>query len=72
MNKYDDLYKVIRWCRTHNRREFYQFEVEVHPRSIGALCDSNYRGKTWLSRVGRSKRRDGTRGRWRYITLRCR
>lgn len=66
MSKYNDLQNILRWCRSHNRREFYQFEVGVHSRSLGAICNSGYRSKTWLHRVERSKKRDGTMGRWRY------
>ena len=64
--RYDSLLLILRYCKQHHAREFYQFNVGVHSRSIGGLCDSPYHGKTWVKRVGRSKKSDGTNGRWLY------
>ena len=68
-SKYDTLQRILKYCRTHHTRDFFQFNVGVHPRSIGAICDNGYRSKQWIARVGRSQERDGTHGNWKYRLL---
>lgn len=66
VSKHDILQPILRYCKLHHIRAFYQFEVNVPPRSIGALCDSKYKGQIWLKRLHKSEKRDGTNDRWLY------
>ena len=52
--KYDVLKAVLHWCRAHNRREFYYYEIGVSPQQLAALCKSGYKRKKYIERKGSS------------------
>lgn len=66
MSKYNDVQKIIRWCKHHRGKEFYYHDVGVSSRSIGALCDTMFRGKILVVRKGKSVTRDSNNGLMRY------
>ena len=51
MSKYDDLQKILRWCKAHNMRDFSYYDVGVPSQSINALCNK-YRGREWVTCIG--------------------
>ena len=64
--KFDAIYKICEWSKRHHKKEFFYYEVDVHPKTLASLCDSPYRDRTWLARRGTSDKRDATHGLVRY------
>jgi hypothetical protein len=64
--KYDAIYKICEWSGRHHKKEFFYYEVNVHPRTLASLCDSPYRDRTWVKRCGKSEKRDATHGLMKY------
>ena len=57
MSKYDALQTVLHWCRTHNRREFYYYEVNVPSQQLSMLCRGGWRRKKYIEKKGRSEKK---------------
>ena len=58
MSKYDTLKVILRWCKTHNQRDFYYYDVKLPSQQIAMLCRSGYRRKKYIEKKGRSEKKD--------------
>ena len=66
MSRYDDLQKVLRWCRTHSRTEFTYVDVGIHPLTLKGFSTAKFRGKIWVVLVGKVVSKDGMNGLRKY------
>ena len=57
MSRYDILKVVLHWCRTHNRRDFYYYEIGVPSQQLAMLCRSGWRRKKYIEKKGRSEKK---------------
>ena len=57
MSKYDTLKTVLHWCRAHNRREFFYYEIGLPSQELSMLCRSGYRRKKYIEKKGRSEKK---------------
>ena len=66
MSKYDTLKAVLYWCKIHDRREFYYYDVGISSHQLSMLCRSGYRRKAYIEKKGRSPERGHKYRLWRY------
>ena len=52
--KYDVLRSVLHWCKKHDRREFYYYEIGISSQQLAALCKSGYNRKRYIEKKGSS------------------
>ena len=66
VSRYDILQTVLHWCKTHNRRDFYYYEVNIPSQQLAMLCRSGYRRKKYIEKKGRSPEKGFNYRLWRY------
>ena len=54
MCKFDVLKAVLNWCKKHNRREFYYYEINIPSQQLAGLCKSGYKRKRYIEKKGSS------------------
>lgn len=62
MSKHHNIQRIVRWCKTHRDRNFHYHDVGISSRTLGALCDTTFRGQIWLVRKGNALTRDSNNG----------